>query len=72
MLPISPWSEEDLKQYQQLDECISKLATWQGSTGDMVKIYRSLVWFANMREKIKASMVSEIKVTQPKKPEQGE
>lgn len=72
MLPISPWSEEDLKQYQQLDECLSKLVTWSGSTGEMVKIYRSLVWYAQVRDKIKASMVSDVKLHQPKASEKVE
>ena len=65
MEQFSPWSEEDLKQYQNLDDCISKMASWNGSTPDMIKLYRALVWYAQVRDKIKKTMVSDVKVYAP-------
>jgi hypothetical protein len=64
-LNLSHWTEEDLKSYQALDDCLSKQASWSGSTPEMIKLYRSLVWYSQVREKIKASIVSNVKISTP-------
>lgn len=64
-LNLSPWTEEDLKKYQELEECLSKHASWSGTTAEMVKLHRSLVWYAQVHAKIKASLVSDIRISQP-------
>jgi hypothetical protein len=62
---LTPWTEDDVKRHAEFDDQLSKLAKWEGSTADMVKLYRSLVWFAQLRDKIKNSIASDVKVYSP-------
>jgi hypothetical protein len=66
---FTPWSEEDLKMHKQLDELLGKSANWSGNTADMVKLYKSLVWFAQLHKRIAESIVYEVKTHQVNKPE---
>jgi hypothetical protein len=62
-LNLSAWTEEDLKSYQELEDCLTKHAKWEGNTAEMIKLHRSLVWYFKVRDKIKSSVVSNVKLT---------
>ena len=62
--------EDDLKEHKKFDEAVAKFAQWHGAnTQELVNIYRSLVWFANLRAKIEANLMEVKSVKQFKKDE---
>ena len=67
--PISQWTDTDIKMHKQLDDLISKNIEWKVNTQDAIQVYRCLVWFAQIGQKIKDSQAVIEKVTQVKKPE---
>ena len=64
--PISPWTQDDLALHKQLDELLSKNAKWETSTADAVRLYRCLVWFAQLKDKIEGSAAEITRVINPK------
>lgn len=66
---MNGFTEEDLKQYKLMSEYVSKYASWEAKTPELIQIYRSLVWFAGIEEKMKNSLMEIKKVTQLTKPE---
>lgn len=60
MSALSPWNKDDINAHKQFDELISKKISWNVSTAELVQVYRSLVWFAGLKEKIEKSQ-AEIK-----------
>lgn len=50
------FTEADLDSHKILDELLSKNVNWSGNTQEMIKIYRSLVWFSQLKEKIKGNI----------------
>lgn len=63
--PVFSWTEKDLEDHKKFDDLISRIAKWEGNTADMVQLYRSLVWFAGLREKIQNSQAKIEKVYNP-------
>lgn len=63
---LSPWTAEDLKQWQQLDEYLGRKVTWNVSTPELVNVYRSLVWFAQLKDKIRDSQAEIVAVHEVK------
>lgn len=64
---LSPWGEDDLKQHKALDELLSKCAKWNLTTAESVQLYRSLVWYAQLRERINGSIAEITRVVEPNK-----
>lgn len=62
---LSPWSEEDVKQWQVFDDLLGRKAMWNVSTPELVSVYRSLVWYAQLRDKIKDSQAEIVAVHTP-------
>jgi hypothetical protein len=74
---LSAWSKDDITQHKNLDDLLSKKASWTVTTAELVQVYRALVWVASLKDKIEKSQVEDVKVTQltpplaeeePKKP----
>lgn len=63
---LSPWSEDDIKQYATFDDLISRKAVWNLSTPELVQVYRSLVWYAQLRDKIRDSQAAIVAVHEVK------
>lgn len=57
---LSSWSKNDIEAYRQFDEQISKKASWNVTSTELVQIYKSFVWFASLKDKIDKSQ-AEIK-----------
>ncbi len=66
------FTSEDLKMYKQLETTISKNANWTGTTKEVIDIYRQLVWFAGLAEKIEKSIFEIKSVKQVNKTEAPE
>lgn len=62
---LSPWTEEDVKQHKVFDDLISRKVTWNVSTPELIQVYRSLVWMAQLQDKIKQSQAEIIAVHKP-------
>ncbi len=76
MLPIEnkaalQFTQEDVKMYKQLDSLLSKNVKWEGSTKDIVDIYRHLVWFAQLGAKIEGNLF-DVKSVKPFKKQDSE
>lgn len=71
MSALSPWNKDDINAHKQLDELISKKLSWNVSTAELVQVYRSLVWFAGLKEKIEKSQaeIKSVTVLDPGKAE---
>lgn len=69
-MSLSPWNSEDLVKLKQLDTFLSKKATWQINTAEVVQLYQTLVWVAQLEKKIDASIAEIVKVTEYKKAEE--
>jgi len=69
-MELSKWNSDDLKQHKQLDDLLGKNVSWNVSTAELVQVYRSLVWFAGIREKIEQSQAEILAVynNDPEKP----
>lgn len=52
-MSIARITEEDLKQYELLNNLLSGKARWDLTTAESVQLYRSLIWFAGLRDKLK-------------------
>jgi len=59
---LTKWTKDDVSFHMQLDELLSKNAEWKMNTGDSVKLYRCLVWFASIRKKIEQSQAEVLSV----------
>jgi len=68
MSTLSHWNKEDITSHKLFDELISKKIAWNVSTAELVQVYRSLVWFAGLKEKIEKSQAEIISV-RPLEPE---
>jgi hypothetical protein len=55
MNPLSVWNKEDLEAHRVLDDLLLRKASWDLTTPDAVRLYKSLVWFAQLRSKIEKS-----------------
>jgi hypothetical protein len=60
MSALSPWNKEDITSHKRFDDLISKNVDWKVSTAELIQVYRSLVWFAGLKDKIEKSQ-AEIK-----------
>ena len=65
-MELTKWTKEDLTAHKALDELLSKNASWKTTTAEAIILYRSMVWFAQLRKKIEDSQAEIIKVHQPK------
>ncbi len=66
---LSPWTTEDINKLKQLDNFLSKKATWQITTAEVVQLYQTLVWVAQLEKKIDSSIAEIIQVSEYKKTE---
>lgn len=67
---LSPWTTEDINKLKQLDNFLSKKATWQINTAEVVQLYQTLVWVAQLEKKIDSSIAEIVQVSEYKKPEE--
>lgn len=68
---MQTFTEQDLKEYDKLEQAIAKHITYNGmSTEQLAKTYQGLVWFSQLKEKIKANIFEIKQVIEPeqKKP----
>jgi len=60
---ISTFSAEDVKQHKLLSDLISQnIDKWSLNTTEVVQLYRSLVWFAQLEPKLEKSIMEVISV----------
>ena len=69
---MTGFTEEDLKQYAQLEKLISLKADWKLSTAEAAQLYRSLVWYSQLKTKIEENILEIKKVHKLKKAAESE
>ncbi len=63
------FTTEDEQQWKLLNDLLSSdVITWNLSTPELIRSYRSLVWFAGLRPKIEANVMEVVKVTKANPP----
>jgi len=69
MEQLGTFTSEDVKQHKLLSDLISKnVEKWSLSTADVVQLYRSLVWLAQLSGKLEKHIfeVTAVKQMEPK------